>query len=135
MIYVDTNVIISFVDRLDPNHEKAHKLLESSKDIKVVSKLSLVELASVYFRAGLEDPLALAVYSTKHCKLELVDVDFNLVLANAFKLASLIKLRTLNLLHVSVCKSIGAKSFLTFDKEILENADILREVDVKVVIT
>ncbi|MEM3629583.1 MAG: PIN domain-containing protein [Nitrososphaeria archaeon] len=95
MIYVDTNVIISFVDGLDSNHEKALKLLVSLKDGKVVSKLTLIELASVSFRAGLEDPLALAMYSIRRSSLELADIDFNVVLGNAFKMASILTLEPL----------------------------------------
>ncbi len=133
MIYVDTNVIISFVDGLDPNHEKALKVLGSLKDNKIVSKLTLIELASVYFRAGLEDPLALAIYSIRHSSLELADVDFNIVLGNAFKLASILNLRTLNLLHVSVCKTFGAKFFVTFDKDIVGSSEALRKMGIEVV--
>ncbi|MCC6056842.1 MAG: PIN domain-containing protein [Desulfurococcaceae archaeon] len=60
-IYIDTNVTISFVDEADPNHGKALKLVNKLSRDRVASMLTLVELTSVYSRAGLEKPLALAV--------------------------------------------------------------------------
>ncbi|MCD6244260.1 MAG: hypothetical protein J7J65_03370 [Candidatus Korarchaeota archaeon] len=47
----------------DPNHGRAVKLLEAPN--KASSFLALVELASVYSRAGFEDPQALAIYSVE----------------------------------------------------------------------
>jgi len=58
-------VIVSYIDEADPNHERALKLIESLNNERVVSKLVIIELTSVYSRAGLEEPLPLAVYSVK----------------------------------------------------------------------
>ena len=63
MIYIDTNVIISYVDELDSNHEKARMLVESLGGDRIVSRLTLVELVSVHSRAGLEEPVPLAIYT------------------------------------------------------------------------
>ena len=66
MIYIGTNIIVSYMDEADANHSKAAKLIQSLRGEKLVtSRLALVKLASVYSRAGLEDPLALALYSIK----------------------------------------------------------------------
>lgn len=37
MIYIDTNVIIAFIDELDPNHSKAIEFLESLEGDRVDS--------------------------------------------------------------------------------------------------
>ncbi len=133
MIYIDTNVIIAFIDERDPNHGKAVELLESLEGDRVVSKLSLVELASVYSRAGLDESLALSIYSIKRIGARIVDVDFNEVLLHAFKLAPLLKLRTLDLLHVAACKVIGAKLFVTFDKDIISKSSLIDRIGIKII--
>ena len=55
-VYIDTCVIMSYVDETDPNHERAVRLVEGLGGNRFVSMLSLVELASVYSRAGLGNP-------------------------------------------------------------------------------
>jgi len=52
LIYIDTNVIVSYIDEADPNHGRALKLMESLSSGRVVSRLTLVELASIYSRTG-----------------------------------------------------------------------------------
>lgn len=58
-VYIDTCVIVSYVDEADPNHERALRLVEGLDRERFVSMLSLVELASVYFEgwAGGTPPL------------------------------------------------------------------------------
>ncbi|MCG3109125.1 hypothetical protein L3N51_01415 [Metallosphaera sp. J1] len=51
------------MDEKDSNHELAIKLDENIEDDnKVVSGLVLLELASVYTRAGFDKPIELAFY-------------------------------------------------------------------------
>ena len=133
MIYLDTNVIISYIDELDPNHGRAMELLRSIKDDRVVSRLTLVELASVYSRAGLLNPLALSLYSIRRVNARIAEVDFNSVLQTSLKLAELVKLRTLDLLHIAACKTIGAKTFVTFDKEIISKSNLIEKLGIKVI--
>jgi len=72
MTCIDTDVIISFVDEKDPNHEKALRLVNKLPKDRATSMLTLVELASVYSRARLEKPLALALYSIDVIRQELL---------------------------------------------------------------
>ena len=83
-VYIDANVIISFVDEADPNHGKALKLVNKLSRDRVASMLTIVELASVYSRARLEKPLALALYSIEVVNAWIADGDFNNVLKTAF---------------------------------------------------
>jgi len=72
MTCIDTDVIISFVDEKDPNHEKALRLVNKLPKDRATSMLTLVELASVYSQAGLEKPPALALYSIDVIRQELL---------------------------------------------------------------
>ncbi len=130
-MYVDTNVIIPFMDEADPNHERAVKLLKGSS--KVSSFLTLVELASVYSRAELNDPQALAIYSMKEAGVKVSEVGFREILKEAFRVADKIKLKTLDLLHVASCLLMGEKEFLTFDGDILKKRKELEELGIEVI--
>ena len=133
MIYLDTCVIIAFIDELDPMHECACTLLGDLKDKRVANRLTLVELASVYSRAGIENSLALAIHSLERVNAEIVELDFDDVLMHALKLAPMVKLKTLNLLHVAACILMGAKTIATFDKEIKSRSDVLSTLGLKVI--
>jgi len=86
--YIDTSVIISFVDEKDSNHEKALRLVNKLPKDRATSMLTLVELASVYSRAGLEKPLALTLYSIDVVNARIIDdIDFNTVLRKALTYA------------------------------------------------
>ncbi len=132
-MYVDTNVIVAFMDEADPNHERAVKLLKVKGSKKVSSFLTLVELASVYSRAGFNDPQALAIYSMEEAKVEVSEVGFGEVLKEAFRVADKIKLKTLDLLHVASCLLMGEKGFLTFDGDILKKRKELEELGIEVI--
>lgn len=135
MIYLDTNVIIAYIDERDPNHGKAVELLESLKEDRATSRLTLVELASVYSRAGLNEPLALAIYSIEYCGAKIIDIDLNKLLIEAFKLAESLKLRTLDLLHISACKIMKIENFATFDKDIITKSESIEKIGIKIVTT
>ncbi len=130
-VYVDTNVIIAFMDEADPNHERAVKLLKGSS--KVSSFLTLVELASVYSRAELNDPQALAIYSMEEAGVKVSEVGFGEVLKETFRVADKIRLKTLDLLHVASCLLIGEKEFLTFDGDILKKRKELEGLGIEVI--
>lgn len=135
MIYVDTSLVISYMDLRDPNHDKAVKLIEAFRSERyVVSMLVLVELASVYSRAMFEKPLELALYSLEKVGAKLVKLNFDDAVKQAFKLASILRLRTLDLLHISACKSLGADKLITFDHDVLKKAEtITKTVGLKIV--
>ncbi len=133
MIYLDTNVIISYVDEADSNHDKATKLLGGLGEGRIVSRLTLLELTSVYSRAGLEKPLAHALYSLKLAEAKLVEIDLNEAVAQAIKYAPRLRLRTLDLLHITAAKLAGARAFATLDKEIISREDRLHELGLRII--
>ena len=128
MIYVDTSLIISYMDLKDPNHQKAERIIDDiSSEKKVASMLVLVELASVYSRAGLEKPLELALYSLELMDAEVAEVDYNEALKRAFKMAPTLNMRTLDLLHIMVCSLIKADKFATLDQGIIRKSNVILE--------
>ncbi|RLE90825.1 MAG: VapC toxin family PIN domain ribonuclease [Thermoprotei archaeon] len=126
MIYLDTSLIISYVDEEDPHHANAEEFVESlGSEKRVISPLVLVELASVYSRASLENPLQLAFYSVELVRAELMDIDFNEVLKQSLMLAPKLKLRTLDLLHIVACHVAKVEKFATLDKEITSKSEAI----------
>ena len=81
MIGVDD---ISRYMRYHIDHSKALKLLaELGNENRVVSKLTLVELASVSTRARSDEPITLDIYAIRRVGAEVIDIDFNEVLDRA----------------------------------------------------
>lgn len=133
MTYLDTSLLIAYVDEKDSNHIKAEKIL-SKISKRMVSSLVKVELAATYSRAGLSHPVDHALYSIKKTGAETADIDFNKVLKEALKLAPIINLRTPDLLHITACYVLKEDSFATFDEEISRKADIIkRELGLRIV--
>ncbi|MEB3758710.1 MAG: type II toxin-antitoxin system VapC family toxin [Desulfurococcales archaeon] len=135
MIYIDTNVVISYVDQLDQNHGKARRLLDTLNGDRVVSELTKVELASAFSRAGFEDPLALSLYSIRKVDARIVNVDFNRVLVKAAEISHRLKLRTLDLLHITLASLIGAQKLVTFDRDILSKSNLISKFGIEVIKT
>jgi predicted nucleic acid-binding protein len=134
MIYLDTNIIVSCVDERDPNHDRALGLLSGLKGEKVVSKLTLVELAAVFSMASLQEPIPLALFSIKSVGAKIVDVDFEEALKRALSYAVELRLRTLDLLHVAISKTIECRGFATLDEDIVKRArDIGERLGIEVV--
>lgn len=78
----------------------------------------LVELASVFSRAGFSEPVELALYSIKRVGAQIARVDFREVIRLALRLSPDLKLRTLDLLHIAACHLMGAALIVTLDCEI-----------------
>ncbi|MBO3833223.1 MAG: PIN domain-containing protein [Candidatus Brockarchaeota archaeon] len=134
MIYLNTNVIISYVDELDPKHDDAIRLLNTLKGDRLVSRLTLLELVSVFSRADSDNPMAFALYSIEKTGAKVKDIDFNTMVDEALKLAQELKLKTLDLLHLAACVEIRSELFATFEENVLSKSeDIYRLLKIKVV--
>lgn len=160
MSYVDTSVIVSALDRLDPRQKIAREILEKEVD-KKISELVLVELASILSRReGVLSDLskrmkvreelvlpAAVLYIMKRFKLsyERVDGYKRAVVGNiyfpfgiALELSSELKLKTLDLLHLAYIRALTEQgeeinTLLTLDEDFeKEKERIERELNVKV---
>ncbi|AFL66421.1 type II toxin-antitoxin system VapC family toxin [Desulfurococcus amylolyticus] len=127
LTYIDTSVIISYIDEADPSHDRGVRIVNSISGKRGVSKLTLVELTSVYSRAGLENPIELAIYSIRRIRAEMLSVDFNELVEVAVKYAPILKLKTLDLLHLIACFKTGCKAFATLDNDIIKKASVVNK--------
>jgi predicted nucleic acid-binding protein len=127
LIYIDTNVIVSYVDEKDPNHDKVVAMFKRLDRERVVSQLTLLELSSIYARAELERPISLAISSIKRFNASMIETDLNIIMKESLRRVPTLRLKTLDLLHISVAKLMGAKSLATLDKEIARRADMIKK--------
>ncbi len=135
MTYLDTNVIVSYINEKDPLHEKALKVVNSLNK-RTISKLVVLELYSVFSRVsglqGLELD-ALVEYSIEATKSELKDVDLNEAFSLAMEYSGALKLKTLDLLHIIIASMID-DSIATFDNDIIKREkEILKLLGIRVV--
>lgn len=94
---------------------------------RVVSQLTLLELSSIYARAELERPIPLAISSIKRFNASMIETDLNIIMKESLRRVPTLRLKTLDLLHISVAKLMGAKSLATLDKEIARRADMIKD--------
>jgi len=134
MIYIDTNVIVSYVDEKDPNHDKVVAMSMRLGKEKAVSQLTLLELASIYARAEFEKPIPLAMYSIKRFDASIVETDLNIIIKESLRYVPTLRLKTLDLLHVATARVIGANSIVTLDRDIAKKADVIKDtIEIKVI--
>ena len=78
----------------------------------MVSKLVLIELYSVYSRrlnVSDEELEAIVNYTIHKCGCKVEDVEFDKAVDLAVKLSNKVKLKTLDLLHLSAAKLLGSE--------------------------
>lgn len=117
MDYLDTSYVVSLAVKSDVNHQKAVKLEKHLRD-PVISKLVVVEIYSVFSRLS-DDPVSLAEYAIRRSRARVEEVDFDEAFDLSILLSEDLKLKTLDLIHVSLAKMIGVDRFVTFDRDIL----------------
>ena len=125
--YIDTSLAIALANEKDPNHEMAIKMYPKDGK-KVVNKLVLAELYSVYSRrmkVSDEELEALVNYTLNKCKCEIEEVDFDKVIDFAVKISNKVKLKTLDLLHLSI-SIILQSEILSLDEEIMKAKNKLK---------
>jgi len=153
--YTDTSVIVAALDPGDPRCRKARRLLEDG-GYRVVSELTLVELASAITRRGellsslasaigADEELALSaalLYLLKRFGLRYRPVEHRsgfiacgragVVAATALSLANSLKLRALDLLHAAYAKLLKEQgepisAIETADREFWERREEIKE--------
>ena len=116
MDYLDTSFILSLAVKSDMNHEKAVRLEKKLRD-PVISKLVIVELYSVFSRLS-DEPEPMVRYAIKRSGAELKEADLNEAAELSIIISGKLRLKSLDLLHASLAKMIGADRFVTFDEDI-----------------
>jgi len=126
-IYVDTNVIISFVEQ-DVNYNKALKIREIN-DL-ITSEVTVLELNS-FFSRKLKDEIlteASTKYAIRATNVRVVEIDMNKLFRKALELSTKLQLKTLDVLQISSALLLNAKSFITFDNDILKKRDLIEKI-------
>jgi len=122
LIYVDTNVVVSYINGRDPLHGTAERLIAGLRGHGlVVSQLVVLELYAVYSRVMSLDDVeleALVEYSLAKLGARVEQVDCAKLFTEAQRRAHALRLRALDLLHVVSAHLLGAKGIATFDKDI-----------------
>lgn len=159
MSYVDTSVIVAALDPTDHRRDIAREFLEGERD-KVVSELTLVELASVLSRSphrgrlleklGVREELlipTLLFYIMKRFKLRLALLkgsvrlpplgEVYLPVAEALELSIRAQLRTLDLLHLAYAKLLresgeGIERIITLDENFKIKTPLERRLNIEV---
>ncbi len=161
MNYIDTSVIVSALDPLDPSSKKSYDFL-SKNDGKAASELVLVELTSVLSRNSalkqLEDEFKNSGESNTFAAIRYILERFSIayrplvgqqvstpagrywsIISFAMINAHKLPLRTLDLLHISYAYALGRELrssvvLVTRDREFFEFAEQIKEItDIEIV--
>ncbi|MHB1493803.1 MAG: type II toxin-antitoxin system VapC family toxin [Thermoplasmataceae archaeon] len=133
MNYIDTNIIIAYLNVNDVNHPRASKAMNQLDD-KVTSQIGLMELRSVLSRTTNlnEDEIEAYVDYLATIKIDVPEVDINKIFRNAAQISYKIKMRTLNTLHLSVSMMVNAHTFVTLDREFLEKKSEISGIGIEI---
>ncbi|RLG88021.1 MAG: PIN domain nuclease [Thermoprotei archaeon] len=161
MRYIDTSVIIAALDSLDPRQRIAREVLESEEP-KVISELVLMELASVISRRdevlssianmlGLSKELSIAallLYILKRFKLQYKSINgyvkipllnkVHKLAINTIQLSPILKLKTLDLLHIAYIKlmkekGVAVRTLITVDEDFKKREEVVkRTIDIDI---
>ena len=132
MIYLDTNVLVAYINPKDKLHNKAIYLVSKHRRDKIViSPIVLLELYSVFSRTmNLDDSelKALVNYTVIKCGVEVIDIDLDELYNRSSSYANKLKLKTLDLLHVISAYLSGSEIILSFDKDLNNRSSVIEKV-------
>jgi len=131
--YIDTNVIISFLNNRDINHEKALKTLNHDSEM-VTSPVAILELKSVLCRTTTlnTDEIEAFVDYLHEINIEVPMIDMNKVISNAIEIAVNIRMKTLDILHLAAGVVLNVDDFITFDREFIEKKKEIENIGLRV---
>ncbi len=97
---------------------------------RFVSELTIIELYSVFSRrmrlTNIEVD-ALVRYTLRKTNVEKLSIKWGKVFKQATRYANELKLKSLDLLHVTTANLSNCRIFIAFDKDILERSVIIKE--------
>jgi predicted nucleic acid-binding protein len=145
--YIDASIIIILLDRNDARFYEANKVV--SEEDPVMTDMGMVEFISFLSRNNLENPIAYAYHTLQKYNIKLLSLvnssfimgfgNVNSLFYKAMELSGKIKLRTLDLLHVSYCiylknNNYEIKNLFTADKEFSKSEKTLRKYGINLMI-
>jgi len=134
MEYIDTNILISLIDKKDNKYNLANNLMKNY-DNKIITELNLLEIRSVLSRSGIleEEIEALEEYLLIKHDIKIVDIDFNRSINTGKDIINSIKLKTLDCLHIANAIITHADKFITFDKDFKSKENNIKKYGIEII--
>ncbi len=134
MEYIDTNILISYIDKNDAKHNMAEDLLNKYTN-KVISELNIIEMRSVLSRSNIkeEEIDALIDYLIIKNNIQIKSIDINKSIVKGNEMVNNLKLKTLNLLHIANAILLNTDKFITFDKDFVNKKKRIKNYNLEVI--
>ena len=134
MEYIDTNILISYIDKNDPKHSIAEQLLNEYSN-KIISELNIIEMKSVLSRSNLmeEQIDALIDYLFLKNDIKIKPIDINKSIMKGNEVVDILKLKTLDLLHIVNAILVKADKFITFDKDFVNKKNMIENYSIEII--
>jgi predicted nucleic acid-binding protein len=134
MEYIDTNILISYIDKNDAKHNMAEDLLNKYTN-KVISELNIIEMRSVLSRSYIkeEEIDALIDYLIIKNNIQIKSIDINKSIVKGNEMVNNLKLKTLDLLHLANAILLNADKFITFDKDFVNKKKAIKNYNLEVI--
>jgi predicted nucleic acid-binding protein len=134
MEYIDTNILISYIDKNDAKHNMAEDLLNKYTN-KVISELNIIEMRSVLSRSYIkeEEIDALIDYLIIKNNIQIKSIDINKSIVKGNEMVNNLKLKTLDLLHIANAILLNADKFITFDKDFVNKKKAIKNYNLEVI--
>ena len=134
MEYIDTNILISYIDKNDPKHSIAEQLLNEYSN-KIISELNIIEMKSVLSRSNLmeEQIDALIDYLFLKNDIKIKPIDINKSIMKGNEVVDILKLKTLDLLHIVNAILVKVDKFITFDKDFVNKKNMIENYSIEII--
>ncbi len=134
MYYIDTSVILSYINPNDVNHKSGRQLVERSSSL-VISPITQLELRSVFARTTelTEEEIEAYVQYVEEIGMELKNTDLSRVIDRAMQIAFSVKMKALDVLHLAACLEIGARTLVSLDHDFEARAQEIRNLGIKII--
>ena len=134
MEYIDTNILIAYIDKNDPKHSMAEQLFSEYSN-KIISELNIIEMRSVLSRSNLmeEQIDALINYLLIKNDIKIKPIDINKSIMKGNEVVDILKLKTLDLLHIVNAILVKADKFITFDKDFVNKKNMIENYSIEII--
>ena len=134
MEYIDTNILILYIDKNDPKHSMVEQLFKEYSN-KIISELNIIEMKSVLSRSNLmeEQMYALIDYLLIKSDIKIKPIDINESIMKGNEVVNNLKLKTLDLLHIATAILVKADKFITFDKDFVNKKNLIENYSIEII--
>ena len=132
MDYIDTSVILSYINLNDANHRAGRQLIGSSANM-VISSITQLELKSVLARTTklTEEEIEAYLQYVDEIGIEFKNTDLNRVFNRAIEITFNLKMKTLYVLHLAAALEIGAGTLVSLDQDFESRSQEIRNLGIK----